>query len=65
MGVVQQPVKDGVGECFITDGGMPFLHRYLTGDQRGAACVAVLHKFQYIVALPEGERFQSPVIEYE
>ncbi len=41
VGIVDQPVKDGVGCGGIADLFMPVLHRELTGDQRGAQSMAV------------------------
>ena len=41
MGVVNDPVEDGVGEGGFTDQIMPAIDRDLAGDQRRAAAVAV------------------------
>ena len=36
MGVVQQPIEDGIGERRLADELVPVLHRQLAGDERGA-----------------------------
>jgi hypothetical protein len=51
MGVVNDPVEDGVGESGLADQVMPAVDRDLTGNQRGATAIAVLDNFEQVVAL--------------
>src|SRR6266478_8627828 len=61
MGVVDDPVEDGVGEGGLADQVVPAVDRDLAGDQGGAATVAFFDDFQHVVALlgPKGSRPQS------
>src|SRR6266446_3046596 len=65
MGVVNDPVEDGVGEGRLADQLMPAVDRDLAGDQGGAAAVAVFDDFQHVVALLGPERLKAPIIEDE
>ncbi len=63
MGVVDESVEYGVCQCGIADGLMPMLDRELTGDDGGAAAMAVFEDLQQIAALRWSEDGQAPVIE--
>ena len=63
MGVVDNAVEDGVGERRVADHGMPTVDRKLTGDQGGAAPVAVLDDLEQVVSLLGTERLETPVVE--
>ena len=59
MGVVDDPVEDGIGEGWLADQVAPAVDRDLTGDQGGAAAVMVLDDLKYVVALLGPERFET------
>ena len=40
MGVVHQPIEDGVGQGGVLHGSMPCFYRQLTGDDGGLAVIA-------------------------
>ena len=64
MGVVNDPVEDGVGESGGTaDQVMPAIDRDLAGNQGGATAVAVLYDFQHVMTLLRPERLEPPIIE--
>src|SRR5258708_27632967 len=63
MGVVDDPVKDGVGEGGLADQVVPAVDRDLAGDQRGAAAVAFFDDFQHVVALLGPKRLEAPIVE--
>src|SRR5712691_9278033 len=63
MGVVDDPVEDGIGKGRLADQVMPAIDRELAGDQGGAAAVAVLDDLEQIVALLGPERLQAPIVE--
>src|SRR5580704_15279475 len=60
MGVVNDPVEDGVGEGGLADQVVPAVDRDLAGDQRGAASVAIFDDFQHVVALLRPQRLETP-----
>lgn len=63
MGVVDEPVEDGVGVGLVADDLMPCGHRKLAGDDGRAAPVALLEDLQEVMAGPGVERFEAPVIQ--
>ena len=63
MGVVNQAVKDGIRDSWIADGVMPEFQRELTGQQRGAAILAVVEYFQEVTVLRLMEFLQAPVVD--
>src|SRR5947209_4667659 len=63
MGVVDDPVEDGVGEGGLADQVVPAVDRDLAGDQRGAAAVAFFDDFQHVVALLGPKRLEAPIVE--
>jgi len=65
VGVVDDAVEDGVGERRVADHAMPAVDRKLTGDQGGAAPVAVLDDLEQVVTLLGAERLETPVVEDE
>jgi hypothetical protein len=50
VGVVHQPVEDGVGEGGIAQGVMPMGERQLARDHGGAGLVAFVQDLQQIAA---------------
>ena len=63
MGVVDDTVEDGIGECRFADKVVPTVDRDLASDQGGAAAIAVLDNFEHVVALLGSERLKAPIIE--
>ena len=60
VGVVNQPVEDGVSECGVADGLMPLIDWQLAGDDGGAAALTV---FEQIAPLRGGQDGQAPVVQ--
>ena len=50
MGVVDEPVEDGVGVGRMADQAMPFGDGKLAGDERGFAAVSILEDFEKVGA---------------
>jgi hypothetical protein len=63
VGVVDEPVEEGVGIGRVADHGMPFVDRDLAGEDGRAAAVAVLEDLVEIVAGAGLERLKAPIIE--
>lgn len=51
VGVVDEPVQDGVGQCRVTNGIMPVFDRELAGDDRGATAVPILKDLEHVPPL--------------
>jgi len=45
IGVVNQPIQDGIGQGSVADNFMPVIHRQLTGNQRGVQAVVIFKDF--------------------
>ncbi len=60
---MHQAVEDGVGECGLTQVGMPVRDGQLAGDDGGAAIETVIEDFQDIALGGLVQYGQSPVIE--
>src|SRR6516164_7822428 len=60
---VHEAVEDGIGDCRIDDHLVPVIDGELTGDDGGAAAVAIIDDFEQIAALLRGQRCQPPVVE--
>ncbi len=63
MGVVDDPVEDGVGDRGLADHVVPLGDGQLGGDERGFSPVAFLEDFQQIEALLIVEAVGAPVVE--
>jgi hypothetical protein len=63
MGVVDQAIEDRIGQRGISDLGMPFIHRELSGHEGGTEAMAVFEEFQEVPALFIGQGGQSPVVQ--
>ena len=63
VGVVDQSVGYGVGECGIADRGVPLVDRKLVGGDGSAAAVAVLEHFEQVAAILGVGLGRSPVVE--
>ena len=65
VGIVDEAIHDCVGIGRVSDELMPTVHRDLTGDDDGAAAVALFEDFEEIVTRSGIERVEAPVIEDE
>lgn len=65
MGVMDDAVQDGVGQCGFSDHIVPGCHGQLGRDQRRFPAIAFLKDFQEIEALLISQRMCSPVVEYQ
>src|SRR6516162_8287716 len=63
MGVVNEPVEDGVGICRVTDEGVPFVDRDLTGENGRATPIAFLEDLVEVTTCAGVERLEAPIIE--
>jgi hypothetical protein len=65
VGVVDEPVEDGVGVGRVSDDGVPVLDGELAGDDGRSSSVAFLEYLEEVVARLGVERLKPPVIENE
>ena len=65
MGVVNQPIEDGVGICRVADEGVPFVDRDLAGEDGRAAPIAFLEDLVEVTTGAGVERFEAPIVEDE
>ena len=65
MGVVEEPVEDGVAEGGVADDVVPVLDGDLAGEQRAAAGVAVVEDLEEVVPSLAREGGEAPVVEDE
>lgn len=63
MGIVDNPVEDGVGDGRLTDHIVPLSDGQLSGDQGGFSSVALFEDFKKIEALLIVEAVGTPIIE--
>ena len=63
MGVVDEPIQDGVGDGRIGDQFVPVLDGQLAGHDGGRASMPVVENLQEIALLLGRERRQAPVVE--
>ena len=63
MGVVDEPIQDGVGVGRIADDFMPALDRELRGHHRGSAPITFLEDFEEVMPGGGVEGLQSPIVE--
>jgi hypothetical protein len=63
MGVVHQPIQDGVGQGVVTDGGIPLIDGQLADDHRRVIAVPVIHDHHQVVSVDRVQGFQSPVVK--
>src|SRR5690348_3129944 len=65
VGVVNEPVEDGVGICRVTNEGVPFVDRDLAGEDGRAAPIAFLEDLVEVTTGAGVERFEAPIVEDE
>ena len=63
MGVVNETIKDGVGEGRIADGFVPVFDGQLACDNCGGAPMTVFEDFQEVPALRDGEDGKAPIVD--
>ena len=63
VGVVDEPVEDGVGEGGVAEQVVPLLDGKLAGDQGGTGGVSVLEELEEVSAMVGVERGESEVVE--
>ena len=56
VGVMHEPVEDGIGEGGIADGVMPLGHRQLAGDHGSPGVVAIVQQLEQVAPRAFGER---------
>ena len=60
---MDQAIQDSIGQLGISDLGMPFIHRELSGHECGTEATAVFEEFQKVPALFNGKGGQSPIVQ--
>ena len=65
MGVVDQPVQDGVGQGRVADLFVPEFQGQLTGHQGGLESMPVFEDFQEIMALLPTQGRKAVIIEHQ
>jgi hypothetical protein len=63
VGVMEEPIEDGIGNRGITNLLMPELDRQLTGDDRGCMTVPLLDDFQEIATLGIVHTGKTEIVE--
>ncbi len=63
VGVVHEPLADGVGKRRVADDGVPVLGLELAGDDGRARVVAVIEQFEQILAVLRGEGLEAKVVQ--
>ena len=65
MGVVNQPIEDGIGIVRVADKGVPFVDRDLAGEDGRAAAVALFEDLVEVATASAVEGFEAPIVEDE
>ena len=65
MGVMHQPITDGVGEGRIADALVPVAHGELPGQERGPGPMAIVHDLEEVSSFPVRQGRESPIIHHE
>lgn len=63
MGIVDEPVHDGVGQSGVGQGRVPALHRELADDHGGADLAAIVDDLQEVPGLVALSRSDQEVVE--
>ena len=63
VGVVDEPVEDGVGDRGVADHFVPVIDRELAGHDGRAAIVPIVDDLQQIATLIMRQRGEPPVVE--
>jgi len=65
MGVVDQAVKDGIGDGRISDLFVPVIHRELTGDNGGGMTVPLLDDLQEVSSFGIGHGGEPEIVNHQ
>jgi hypothetical protein len=65
VGVVNEPVENGVGICRVANEGVPFVDGDLAGEDGRAASVAFLEDLVKVTTGTGVQRFEAPIVEDE
>ena len=65
VGVVDEPIQNSVGDCWVSDPLVPLGNGQLAGDHRRDPCVPIFNHLQEIVPMGLLERGEAPVVEKE
>src|ERR687890_431757 len=65
VGVVDDTIEHGVGECRDADDVVPAVDRDLARDQERAGLVAILDDLEEVAGLLWEQRLGSPIVEHE
>ena len=63
MGVVHQPIQDGVGQSVVADGGIPLVGGQLANDHGRLSAVPVIHDLHQVFSVRRAQGFQPPVVQ--
>src|SRR5262249_11420292 len=63
MGVVDEPIQDGIRDGRIANQFVPMLDGELADDDGGGASMAVVESLQEIASLLGGEWGQTPIVQ--
>ena len=63
MGIVDEPVEDGIGEGGAADDVVPGVDGQLAGDDGGGAAVSVLEDLEQVAAFVRGEGGEAPIVQ--
>src|SRR2546426_8908613 len=65
MGVVEQPIADGIGHGSLSELIVPVLDGELAGEDGGAGAVAIVEDLEQVAAVLVAQGCQAPVIEHQ
>ena len=63
MGIVDDAIKDRVGERRITNNVVPFFQRQLTGNHDGSILVSIFDDFHQFSPVIRRQTLRTPVIK--
>ena len=63
VGIVDEPVQDGVAQGRVADDVMPAIHRHLAGDDQRPGVVAVFDDLQQVALLFSNQRLRTPIVQ--
>ncbi len=63
MGVMHQPIQNGIGQGVVTDGGVPLIGGQLADDHGRLGAVPVIHDLHQVVSVRRAQGFQPPVVQ--
>ena len=63
VGVVNDPIEDGVGQRWVAHDLVPAIHRKLTGDDQRAGVVAIFDDLEQVALLLRRQRLWPPIVQ--